>query len=601
VADCVSEVILSLKKVVQHRILLEEDRRFESCPDLSRKNHEMCIGLNLGSARNESISEKDCQIRSTFPSQVIIMGYLNRNKVTEDNSHLNWMGGKSFDIRDPILRLRIAASSCFFGEGMYYHRDAKDTRNLKVVPPQKLNQSDIEYLREVLDARDLREWRSKSPKEMMESAIDEALKKDVYETLREAIRLRTEDNIRVTPQVILVRAAHLDKGTGYVRDLAPGIIQRADEPAIGLAYHFEEFGKDTPIPNSLKKAWRDALEKSPARYLAKNQLNGRYVSTKDVIRLVHPKSKEVSSFMNGEVTNEDNTWEAIVSKYGSYRESWTKAIEVMPHMAMLRNLRNLIEHDVEPSLWIDKLIRGVPGGRQLPFRYLSAYDAIKSIAPPSVLDAVETCLEVALENVPQFPGKVMSLCDNSGSAMKTMTSSMGTMQISRIANLTGVITGKVSDNGYIGIFGDKLAVAPVRKKSSIFDQVNEADIQSRTIGQSTENGIWLFWRDAIEKEQHWDHVFVYSDMQAGHGGLYGLRPDEYRDYIWQGSMKNIDVAKLINTYRRKVNPNVNVFLCQMAGYQDTIVPEWYNRVFILGGWSAGILNFAHKMIQLNNQ
>jgi len=275
------------------------------------------------------------------------------------------------------------------------------------------------------------------------------------------------------------------------------------------------------------------------------------------------------------------------------------------YMAMLRNLRNIIEVGVDDD-HLHKVAEAVKyrpailNSRQFPFRFLQAYNAIKDIAPPYFLDSIEEALEISLENLPTFKGKTMSLCDNSGSATGTTTSVMGTMQVSAIANLSAVITGKVSEEGWLGVFGDNLAMTPVRKKSSIFDQVNAANTKGESIGPSTENGIWLFWRDALENSKWWDNIFIYSDMQAGHGGLYGLHPEEYRDYLWRGSSKSIDVAKLINKYRSKVNPNVNVFLCQVSGYQDTIVPEFYNRVYIMGGWSTGILNFAHKMIESNS-
>jgi hypothetical protein len=527
---------------------------------------------------------------------VIIMGYLNPTKKIEDTSHLNFMGGRSYDINDPVLRLKVAAASSFFGEPMYYHRDEEDKRKVKFNPISRLDDRQVEHLRKTLDAKDPREWRGMTPKTLMESAIDAALKHDPIATLELAIQLRHVDNIRVTPQVILVRAAKLLKGTGAIRDYGAGIVKRLDEPAIGLAYQLSEFGK--PIPNSLKRLWKDKLEEADAPYLAKYQLENRFVKTKDVIKLVHPKSDAVDIFMKGEVTNDGNTWEAIVSKGGSNTESWTKAVGIMQHMGILRNLSNLVKHKVDPKLYVDKLIGGVAGGRQLPFRYLSAYNAIEKIAPPSVLDALESCMEKAIENVPTFAGRTMSLCDNSGSARNTTTSSMGTMRMSKIANLSAVITGKVSDEGYIGVFGDRLATAAIRKKASIFDQVKDADQAGSKVGQSTENGIWLFWKNAISNKEHWDNVFVYSDMQAGHGGLYGIDPSEYRDYQWFGT-RNIDVPKLIAQYRNKVNSNVNVFLVQVAGYQDTIIPEFYNKTYILGGWSAGVLNFAHSMIESN--
>jgi hypothetical protein len=86
-------------------------------------------------------------------------------------------------------------------------------------------------------------------------------------------------------------------------------------------------------------------------------------------------------------------------------------------------------------------------------------------------------------------------------------------------------------------------------------------------------------------------------MQAGHGGLYGTNPKAYKDFRWMGS-NHIDVPALIAEYRRTVNPDVQVFLVQIAGYQDVLVPEFYDKTYILGGWSDAVLRFAAKMIDL---
>lgn len=529
------------------------------------------------------------------------MGYINKKKADKlhAGAHLNWMGGPSYDITNPLLQLRLAASSCFFGEPMYYQRDATDKRPVRHRPPSRLTEPDISYLRELLNGVDPQNWRDKTPAEMMESAIDAALDYDAEATLREAVRLRQEEHIRTTPQVILVRAAHHPKvrGTGLVRRYAPEIIKRLDEPAVGLAYQIARYGK--PIPNALKKAWRDVLSQASEYALAKYRMEAREAKTVDVVNLVHPKSAAVDKLAKGELTLTDRTWEAILSAKGSNAEAWQEALEVMGHMALLRNLRNLLDKGVAPEAFLSKLIAGAETGKQLPFRYYSAYTAVEKTAPLSVLDAVEQCLMLSLGNLPHFSGRVMSLCDNSGSARGTTTSSMGTMQISTIANLTGVLTGMVSDEGYVGIFGDRLETFAVRKRSSVFDQLKEADRLGEGVGGGTENGIWLFWDQAIRSREHWDMVFVYSDMQAGHGQLYGKSADAYRDYIWRGSKHYIDVPKLISTYRAQVNPNVLVFLVQVAGYQDTILPEFYDRTYILGGWGDGLLRFAAEMAGLN--
>src|ERR1051325_10173977 len=174
---------------------------------------------------------------------------------------------------------------------------------------------------------------------------------------------------------------------------------------------------------------------------------------------------------------------------------------------------------------------------------------------------------------------------------------MGTMQVCTIANLTGVIAAMKADDGVAGVFGDRLKMMTIRKGSSVFDQLENLDKLGEAIGGSTENGIWLFWDQAIKEKQHWDNVFVFSDMQAGHGGLYGTDYNAYREFAWSDG-RCIDVGKLVNAYRAKVNPKVNVFLVQVAGYQDTILPEFYERTYILGGWGEGLLRFAAEMSKI---
>ena len=160
-----------------------------------------------------------------------------------------------------------------------------------------------------------------------------------------------------------------------------------------------------------------------------------------------------------------------------------------------------------------------------------------------------------------------------------------------------MLTAKRAEDGYVGVFGDELKVFPVGKTSSVFDDLKKVNRAGDHIGHDTEHGVWLFWDKAIREKEHWDHVFVYSDMQAGHGGLYGT--GGYDQYRWKNG-RHIDVAKLVAEYRKKVNPNVQVYLVQVAGYQDTLIPEVYPRTHILGGWGDGILRYAARMAAMEN-
>jgi hypothetical protein len=513
-----------------------------------------------------------------------------------DKRHLNWMGGPSFDIKNPLSRLKVAASSCFFGEPMYYH--GQQTRHSKspARAHSSLTPSEQNQLRVTLNALDPQEWRDLSPKDMLVKAIDEAILFNAEETLKYAAHLRNELHFRTTPQVILVRAANSPKvkGTGLISKYAPAILERLDEVCVQMAYQLEEYGKT--IPKNLKRAWAARIERAKAYELAKYRMEGREVNLYDVINLTHPAGSDINKLMRGELKlgADLQTWESIRSSGGS----WADAANVMGHMALLRNLRNLQQDKALTKDILKNLIAGAATGKQMPFRYLSAYKAVGT-ENAALLDALETCLENSLGRLPQFPGKVMSLVDNSGSARGAVTSDLGTMTMAEIGNLMGVLTARVSDEGHVGVFGNKLVKIPIQKKTGFFETLTKVNSTGEQVGQDTEHGIWLFWKEAIEKKQHWDTVFVYSDMQASHGGLYGIKVD--REYVWNSRgicQPYIDVPKLISTYRKTVNPDVVVVSCQIAGYQDTIIPEYYDKTVILGGWSPEILRFAAELMGL---
>ena len=529
------------------------------------------------------------------------MTFINTTDKTRSRkkSHANFMGGVSFDISNPLTQLRVAASSCFFGEPMYYNRDASDKRKVRTAQRREMSAGASESLTTWLDSISPVEWRGKAPAELLETAIDAALNHNAEATLEFAVELRNDLKFRTTPQVILVRAANHKKvkGTGLVRRYAKDIISRADEPSVGMAYQLQKFGRKN-IPNSLKRAWKDALERFTPYQLAKYRMENRQVKTVDVVNLVHPRSEAVNALVRGKLKTTGQTWESIVSEGGSNTKSWTEAVDVMGHMALLRNLRNFDKYEVNPKIYLGKLLDTAEKGKQLPFRYYSAYKAVEGLASGQVLDTIEECMTKALGNLPFFQGRTMSLVDNSGSAQGATSSSMGTVKVSTIGNLTGVLTGMVSEDGYVGVFGDNYKRLAIRRKASIFDQLKKVEEIGHGIGLGTEHGIWSFLDEALRKGEHWDNIFVYSDMQAGHGGLYGTGT-AYADYTVNG--RYIDVPKLINRYRAKVNPNVNVFLVQTAGYQDTLIPEFYKKTYILGGWSESVLRFAANMNDLMGQ
>jgi hypothetical protein len=329
----------------------------------------------------------------------------------------------------------------------------------------------------------------------------------------------------------------------------------------------------------------------------------------NAVRLCHANNKNIDELMSTgtiEVEQDEKTWESMRST-GS---TWSEILGTInvPHMALLRNLRNIfkeIEDYNKAQAILDELKGGVKRGKQFPFRYMTARNVIKQSAKKGeiknetqITDALEECMDIACNNLPRLKGNNAFLSDNSGSAWGTCASEYGSVTVAHIDNLSAVIGATNSDKGTVVKFGDKMKKFEISKREGILSQTDEITKEGcNDVGGSTENGVWLFFKEAIDEKIVYDNIFIYSDMQAGHGGLYGtdksMREYTKRGFACRGNY--IDVAKLIDAYRAQVNPKVNVYCVQTAGYNNVLVPENGYRTNILYGWTGKELVYAQIM------
>jgi hypothetical protein len=257
---------------------------------------------------------------------------------------------------------------------------------------------------------------------------------------------------------------------------------------------------------------------------------------------------------------------------------------------------------------MNELQNGVLKGKQFPFRYKSAYDVVKDDTNihhrAYIMDMLEECIDISIENLPHLKGTTVCLSDNSGSAWAGFTSEYGSVRVAEIDNLSSVIAAKCSDEGTVIKFGNTYKEYPVSKRNgtlTITKLVNETG--GHDVGHSTEGGIWKWFAYALDNNVKVDNIFIFSDQQAGTGGLYGEEYDmeEYNKSGYgiggSGWRKYINVYKLILTYRKHVNPKVNVFSVQTAGYTNAVVPNMTYRTAILTGWTGKEVQFAAEYIK----
>lgn len=530
--------------------------------------------------------------------------------VRKEESVVNFMGGESYVI-NALDTLKMITASSIFGEPSYY-RKAGFGRTIRDGWYKS-----CELLETYLFFAD--SWDGRTTTEIMEEAIDEALTADFMGTLQWAATLRKEFYMRLNPQVIMVRAAIHPKRAEFTQK-APGIfgqiqqqvMVRGDDALSQLAYFLYHNGGKQNMPSILKRSLAKKLGSLDAYEAAKYK--NAEMGLRDAVRITHAQSSVIDEFMQkGTITlpQRKKTWENLRSEGGQWKEIFHDIS--MGHMALLKNLRGVFEEREDAGFckeYLKRLKDGVRGGKQFPFRYYSAYEAVeksRSFHRPQILDALEECIDLSMENLPRFSGKTMCLSDNSGSAWGMIPSEYGTVQVAVIDNLSSVIAAASSEEGYVGKFGDKLRVIPISKRGQILRQCRDiSKNRNADVGGGTEGGIWEFFLQAIEQKEHWDQIFIYSDQQAGHGGLYGMKEQRERYQKMgfscspgkRGTGNYINVFELILEYRRKVNPLVNVFSIQTAGYDNVCIPEYAYRTCILYGWTGKELLFARQMIDL---
>lgn len=522
---------------------------------------------------------------------------LRRDEVVE-----NFMSGDSYVV-NPLLTLKMVSASSIFGEASYYRKDVKDG---KFSWEREFSDS---FMKEVFSKYD-----GKTTTEIFTDTIDKSLDYDFKATLDFAVELRKDFNMRLNPQIIMVRAAIHPKRIDFTKEY-PGefdrinqlVMSRADEPMSQLSYFmYINNGKKNKLPTILKKSIAKKLS-SLSNYEI-NKYKNHEIGMINATRITHANSKGLDELMTtGSISVEesDKTWEQMKSSGDNWETILSKI--TLPHMALLRNLRGIFTeiNDIELcKKLMEQLKGGVLKGKQFPYRYYQAYKIIKSSDvnhQALILDTLEECIDIAIDNMPKLKGKTICLSDNSGSAWGAIHSEYGSVTIAEIDNLSSVLTAKCSDDGYVGKFGDKLVVSSISKRNGALIQAdNITKNRGDDVGYGTEGGIWKFFKKAIDKKEVYDNIFIYSDQQAGHGGLYGTNEDkiEYYNRGYNINGTYINVYKLILDYRKKVNPKVNVISVQTAGYDNVLVPEMSYRTAILYGWTGRESEFAKRYIDL---
>ena len=385
--------------------------------------------------------------------------------------------------------------------------------------------------------------------------------------------LRNTANMRSAP--IVIAAEYALAGGPHRRQVIDSAMVRADEPAEFVGYYIMRTGRST-LPGGIQRGVADAVQRLYNQFSALKYDSQRHtVRMGDVIELVHPQSRdatqgvlyewlldrrhhsqdvrvnmaelpviharliledverdqrrEVLRAVASGVTSEEAidlartafetgfvTWEYLSGWLpgGMDAEAWESVIPQMGYMALLRNLRNFDEAQINDEATIHILAKlnnaeEVAKSRQFPYRFWSAWRAAQSVVWATTL---ESALDMSVKNIPEFAGTTLVFVDVSGSMTNTVSDKS---QVSRadVAALFGAaLFTKNPKTTRVVVFGtESKDVTPSQRGSMLRNM--EVFRDNHGVGHGTYLGTAVGQHFTDE-----DRIVIFTDLQTHDGG-----------------------------------------------------------------------------------
>lgn len=425
-------------------------------------------------------------------------------------------------------------------------------------------------------------------------------------TAKLAVYVRNEMYMRSVPMVLTVELAKINSGNSLINKTVQKVIQRADEITELLAYYQMANNRNhtkklNRLSKQIQKGLADSFNRFDEYQFAKYNRQGE-VKLRDALFLVHPKAKDEAQqvIFNKIADNKlavPYTWETELSLVGqlsfkndaekkqAFKLKWEELIDSnrVGYMAMIRNLRNIIEAEVSFA-HIEKVCQylsnanAVANSKQLPFRFLAAYREIKLLKSryaTMVLDALEDAVMYSAQNIKGFNSNtsVVIACDVSGS-MQHSISKNSKVLLYDIGLMLGMLMQSRCKNVISGMFGDTWKVINMSKRN-VLANVQEFYRREGEVGYST-NG-YLVIEDLIKRKEIVDKVMMFTDVQ-----------------MWNS---NGTAHSFENSWKpyKTIAPNAKLYLFDLAGHGNTPLDIKNNDVHLIAGWSDKVFDILHAL------
>lgn len=295
----------------------------------------------------------------------------------------------------------------------------------------------------------------------------------------------------------------------------------------------------TPLSAQVKKGLAKAFTKFNGYQLAKYNRDSA-IKLRDVLFLVHAKPVDKAQetiwtqLIDGTLPAPD-TWEVGLSRGDDKAETFTRLLqeEKLGYLALLRNLRNMMDVGVDTALVEEKIITHKGRTKALPFRFVAAARACPQLEP-----ALDQALQANIEGSAPLPGKTVVLVDVSYSMTGALSARSDLTRMDAACALAGIINGDIR----MFSFSNDVVEVPPRRGMAAVDALKQSQEWS---GTNLALAV-----DHINDKVPCDRLIVITDEQSTSWGrktpdpkmdrAYMINVASYKNGVGYGKWAHID-------------------------------------------------------------
>lgn len=320
-----------------------------------------------------------------------------------------------------------------------------------------------------------------------------------------AIEAREKQHLRHAPLLLVRELARDSKrcADGLIANTLCRVIQRADELTEFLAMYWSEGRK--PLAKQIKKGLACAFCKFNEYALAKYNRDST-VKLRDVLFMVHAKPKDEEQaalwkrLVDGTLAAPD-TWEVALSAGADKKATFERLLSEgkLGYLALLRNLRNMQQAEVDSALVFKALADGAAKAKALPFRYVAAARAV-----PMWEAQIDAAMQTAMQGLDKLPGRTCVLVDVSGSMGEQLSAKSDLTRLDAAAALAVLVRG-IAAEARVFRFNTSAQEVPARQGMALIDAIGRAG-GGTTLGRAV--------RDVRAAWPQMDRLIVVTDEQS---------------------------------------------------------------------------------------